>query len=111
MVEDNQAGVRLEPPGKVIGVDDPSAVEGCIVHREASVFPEMVERPEDRVVLQSRGDGMLALLEQAKYDQVEGIGGIIGEAQAVRVFAVKKARHPFSRLFDDGSCLQAEIVP
>src|SRR4030065_1826716 len=111
MVEDNQAGVRLEHPGKVMAVDDPSAVEGDMVHLDTSVFRERVERREDRVVLQSRGDGMVALLEQAKYDQVEGIGGIIGEAQAVRVFAVKKARQPFSRLFDDGSCLPAEIVP
>ena len=55
-------------------------------------------------------DGVVAGAEHAKDDQVQGIGGVVGEAEPVRIRAVEERRQHLARVVDDRSGLQAEVV-
>ncbi len=109
VVDDDQAGVGAESLADLLGIDEAGPVEGHEVDGHA-VAPEVVERPQDGVVLEGRRDGMIARLEQARDDEVEGVGRVVAEAEPVRIGPVEERREELAGVLDDEPGLHAEVV-
>ena len=67
----------------------------------------MIERPQDRVVLDGRGDGVISLLEHAVDDDVQGIGRVVREAKAVGIRSIEELGEHFPRSVNEVSRLHA----
>ena len=102
--------VGPEAAGDLGRVDAAVAADRDEVHCAAVVARHVVERPDHRVVLDRGGDGVVARPQQALDHHVEGVGGVVGEHQAVGVVAAEEARQLQPRVLDDVAGDQAEVV-
>jgi len=55
-------------------------------------------------------NGMIAFFEQAKNNKIEGIGGIVGKAEAVWIIPIKELRQQLPGLFYKMASLNTAII-
>ena len=55
----------------------------------------MIERPEDRIVLESGGDSVVSLFKHSEDYQIQSVSRVVRKAEAVWVCALKEiGEHP-----------------
>ena len=101
----------LKAREKSSGIDETLGAERNVIHFHAVNAGELVERAQDGIVLEGRGDGVVSRPEHAGDDQVQGVRGIVAETQAVGVRPVKKSGQEGPGLFDHGAGFKAEVIP
>jgi hypothetical protein len=88
MVHRHQRGVGPDRLGDVAGVDKPGSVEWNEGGFHAAIAHQVMDGADHRIVLEIRGNHVVAGLEQAGNRQVQGIRGVVAERQALgRIFS------------------------
>ena len=73
-------------------------------------FPQMVQRPQDRVVLTNGRDNMVVLAEQSAQRCVQRLGGVSGERNAGRVRCIQQLCHCAPRRIHQTAGVQGRLV-
>ena len=73
-------------------------------------FPQMVQRPQDRVVLTNGRDNMVALAEQSAQRRVQCLGSIGCECNAGRVRCIQQLCHCAPRRIHQTAGVQGRLV-
>jgi hypothetical protein len=95
----------------VVGIDEALAVERDVIHLDAVIERKVVQGPEHRVVLEVGGDRVIALLEHAEQRQVQAVGRVVPEDEAVGDGTAEVARELQAGRIDKVAGLGAQVVP
>ncbi len=109
VVHYDEPGVLPEGLLDVVGIDVAPGVERDVCDLDPAVALEVVKGAENRIVLEVRGDDVVALREHAHDDPVEGVGGVVGEGEPVGVGAVEEVREQLPGAVDDVLGLQRPV--
>ena len=95
----------------VVGIDEPLPVECHVIDLDAVIERKVIQGPEHRVVLEVGGDRVIALLEHAEERQVQAVGRVVPEDEAVGDGAAEVARELQPGRIDQVAGLGAQVVP
>ena len=101
MGADDGPRLRADQPLKIAVVDPPLPVSRDKAERHAPLRLQPVQGTQDGIVLQIRGDHMVAGVQQAADGDIQCLGGIAGEYHMIRPGAVEKRRQLLPCAIDD----------
>ena len=110
MGADDGPRLRADQPLKIAVVDPPLPVSRDETERHAPLRLQPVQRTQDGIVLQIRGDHMVAGVQQAADGHVQGLRGVGGEHHMVRPWTVEECCQLFSRAVDHPGGRKAPLV-
>src|SRR5271165_967590 len=84
VVDDHEPGVRPHGRGNVVWIHEPSAVERDVSRFRTVVADHVVDGPDHGVVLEVGGDDVVAGRNQSGNDEIQRVGYVVAEDQAVR---------------------------
>jgi hypothetical protein len=96
----DQPGVRPDRAGDVGGIDVAAPVETDQRRGRAEVVDAVRDRTQHGVVIETTGDDVPAPPEQAEDHQVEGVGGVVAEDDAIRIGSAEQAADPATGVRD-----------
>ena len=110
MGADDGPCLRADQPLELAVVDPPLPVSRDEAERHAPLRLQPVQGTQDGIVLQIRGDHMVAGVQQAADGHVQGLRGVGGEHHMVRPGTVEECCQLFSRAVDHPGGGKAPLV-
>jgi hypothetical protein len=109
VVDDDRLRVGLDVTRDLVRIDTPLGAAGDEHALHAVIPRQVVERPDHGVVLDDRGDHVIAFAHETQDQNVEGLGRVAGETEAVGARAAEEAGQLVTRVLDQVTAHEAEI--